>query len=166
MPLVRNNHLLTSTRGEDTTKGIMNIGRALNNGCRSQKGAEPAELRTTQSLQPGRSLRQVGAELISDGGPSLCALDARQVLGDGLGSSCEVLDDRDRRNVATIRTFEKTLHEGLVDVSEQFFNGLILLDRPLRGYRSLEDANTLRILIEDGFNVFGSPQGVLNSQNW
>jgi hypothetical protein len=65
----------------------------------------------------------------------------------------EIVRSGDLRFVAAILTLEEALDEGRVDVAEKVFDGLILDLRVLDSDRSLEDTNSLRILVKDSVYI-------------
>lgn len=70
----------------------------------------------------------------------------------GFGS--EVIDRRDTRFISTVEFFENLLGERFLNVAEHVGDRLLRRSAVLDGHRTLEDRDTLRILIEDGFDIF------------
>jgi hypothetical protein len=66
----------------------------------------------------------------------------------------KVIDHRDLRRVATISGFNEFVDQRGIDVAEKIFDGLIFHLGVLNGDRTLKDTDSLRILIENGFDVF------------
>jgi hypothetical protein len=78
---------------------------------------------------------------------------------DGFGS--EVVDRRDQGFVSSVELFEDLLGERSLNVAEHRRDRLLSRSAVLDRHRSLKDRDTLRILIEDRFNIFRLPEGIL-----
>jgi hypothetical protein len=88
---------------------------------------------------------------------------ARNVRGNRGSRTTDIIDDRNLGSVSPIVTIEDVLRESLFDVSEKILDRLVGYFCVSRSDGSLKDTDTLRILIEDGFDVFGGPERVLRS---
>ena len=70
----------------------------------------------------------------------------------GFGS--EVIDRRDTRFISTVEFFENLLGERLLNVAEHVGDRFLCRSAVLDSHRTLENRDTLRVLIEDGFDIF------------
>jgi len=70
----------------------------------------------------------------------------------GFGS--EVIDRRDARFVSTVEFIENLLGERLLNVAEHVGDRFLCRSAVLDGHGTLKNRDSLRILIEDGFDIF------------
>ena len=73
------------------------------------------------------------------------------------GLRAEVVNGRDAAEIATVEALCELVNEHSGNVVDHVLDRLVLLGRMLDGNGALEDTHTLGILVEDGFDVFGSP---------
>ena len=73
----------------------------------------------------------------------------------------QIINDGDFVLIAIVTTLEDTVNKSIIDVSEQLFNRLVLDLGVLDRNRSLENADTLRVLVDDSLDIFGCPERVL-----
>ena len=88
---------------------------------------------------------------------TLDARDGRSRLG--LGP--EVVNSGNLARVAAVDPLGELLDQGRDDVAEDVLDGLILDLSVLDSDGALEDADTLRVLVEDGLNIFSCPERIL-----
>ena len=69
----------------------------------------------------------------------------------------EVLDRRDLGLVTAVQTVNELVDEHGGDVPEQILNRLVLDLRVVDSDGALQNADTLRVLVEDGVDVLGLP---------
>lgn len=84
--------------------------------------------------------------------------------GDERGEGAEVVDSRDVGSVSTVRTLKEVLDEDVGDVVEHLLDGLVLHRGVLDGDGTLENADTLRVLVEDGIDILSGPERVLETR--
>ena len=150
--------LLTTARSEEAAKWVIDVCRTLDDDVRSEESADPTELRTGDSLQPGRGLRETLAE---DVGCSVARNGRDNGSADRTGDGAEVLDRGDLRLVAIVQASDELLDEERGDVAQEVLDRLVLDLGVLDSDGALENANTLRVLVEDGIDVLGGPKRVL-----
>jgi hypothetical protein len=71
------NNSLSSVGSEKAVNGIVDVQATLDNHGRDEKCPQPAQFRSCKHLQPHRSLRKAGAQLVSDLGITTSALPHR-----------------------------------------------------------------------------------------
>jgi hypothetical protein len=57
------------------------------------------------------------------------------------------------------------LYQERRNITVQVLNGLVLKDRLFDGDETMENTDSLRVLIEDGFDILGCLEGILNGQS-
>ena len=124
----------------------------------SEESAGPAELRTGNGVKPGRGLRE---RLAEDVGRCVARNRGSNGRGGRTRDRGEILDGGDLRLVAIVEARNELLDEERGDVAQKILDRLVLDLRVLDSDGSLENANTLRVLVEDGIDVLGGPKGVL-----
>ena len=159
---------LVGTRSEESLHGVGDVSRSLDVVDRRENSSKPSDLGTGESLEPlvdGRKRRLVRSELV-DGLSRLGRRDGdsgeRGRADDGFGS--DVVDRRDLGLVSTVVPIEELLGELGFDVSEDLSDGFVDDCRVSNGDGSLEDADSLRVSIEDGLDILGGPEGVLREE--
>jgi predicted deacetylase len=75
-----------------------------------------------------------------------------------------MVNSRNLGLVACIATF-KAVNERRVNIAKEVLGRLVLHIRVFHGDRTLENADTLRVLIKDGLDIFSSPKGILDNFN-
>ena len=123
--------MLTLSRREELTKGVINVREVLDHDWRDEEGAEPVKTRTGESLEPKGCIGHVPVNRIHDLFLSHGALYAQSGgdIGresDGLGT--KIVDIRNLAHIATIQPVEKLLHQQRHDVTEKVLDWLILDD--------------------------------------
>lgn len=73
----------------------------------------------------------------------------------------QVVNSRNFAKVTIIDSVDELLNESRVDITKDIFDRLIFDLCVLNGDRALKNTDALRILIEDCFDVFSSPEGIL-----
>ena len=66
--------------------------------------------------------------------------------------------------MAVVDTLKKPVDERGIDVTEHVLNGLVLDFRVFSSDGALQDADTLRILVENGLDVLHPPKRILWSK--
>jgi hypothetical protein len=157
-----NDDTLGWSRCEKMADRVVDIQFTLNDHPRREEGTQPVQFGTWQSLQPCRGVRNVIAyheQLLAIGN---FASDIRdRHLQDGGWHDIEILDSGNSGFVASIVMVQNLLDAVGDHVPQKRLNRLVLHLRVLDSNRSLKNANTLGVLIENRLDVFGSPQRIL-----
>ena len=100
--------------------------------------------------------------MVCDSTRAPSADDAGRKTSGSLGSNSEIVDGGDSRLITTILVLDKALDHGLVNVAKEVLDQLILYDGPFYRNRALQNAHTLRILIEHRVDIFRRPKRILH----
>lgn len=157
---------LALARCEETAEGVVNVCSTTDDDGRDEKSTEPVKTRTSEGFEPERTLRERAANgvdnlLLRDG--TLDAEGLCDVRRERDGLSTKVVENGDFALITTVQPVEQLLREERSDVAKQVLDGLILDDGVLDGDRTLQDADSLRVLVEDRVNVLSSPERILQN---
>jgi hypothetical protein len=125
-----------------------------------EESAQPVETRTSEGLQPEGGIRKRRANIVDD-----LIVRKRATYTELRDDSfrernrlrAKVVKGGDFALVATIKPVEEFLRKERCDIAEQVLDRLIFDDGVLNSNGTLENANTLRVLIEDSLNILSRP---------
>lgn len=146
---------------------------AMRNRNIGQESLKPVQFWSRQSVQPitRRGKDAVDVVNVLDAARFLDLLGAvRDVVAveegriDGRRVGSEVVDRGDLGFVTSVVLVEELLGESGFDTSEELFDGLLSFRAVLDGDGTLEDTGSLRILVEDGFDIVALPEGILRGE--
>jgi hypothetical protein len=153
---------LIGTRSKEALQGIGEITIVVYNVNGSKQGAEPSDFRSSESLEPIFGGRNCGSNLVDLLVGTGTHLNTSELGSYTCRSATNVVDARNLALVTTVVAVEELLDQVSLDTSQHLFDRAVGDVRVFDSYGSLENADTLRVLIEDGVNVFSSPEGILN----
>lgn len=162
---------LTVPRCQDPLDGVRQRLLSMRDGDVGEERLEPTELGTREGIEPLAGRRKDPIDVVDVLGSRIGRFDrVRDVAAveeggvDRRGRGGEVVDHGDRRRVAVVVLVEELGRERRLDAAEEFADRLLGRRAVLDGDGTLEDADSLGVLVEDGLNVVGLPEGVLNNE--
>lgn len=161
---------LTMPRRENPLDGVGEGLLAVGDADVGEESLEPSELGSSEGVEPlarGRKDAVDGVDVLLstlrqrlDGvGDVVLGEEGRGV--DHFRGGGEVIDGRDGRGVVVVELLEELVGERRLDATEHRGDGLLGRLAVLDGDGSLEDADTLSVLVEDGLDVLRLPERVL-----
>lgn len=144
---------------EDSPEGVGDVASALDDVNRGQSSTKPANVGTRNNLEP-----------VIKSGDVLADLEGPDVARDGLGNETSLgltgfgADKVNLGNLAlviVVELLQDLLDQESFNVTKHVLDGFVNNSSVLDGHGALEDTDPLGVLVEDGFNIFGSPERVL-----